>query len=190
MNGKICYKCNEEKLTSEFYKDACKKDGLKGRCKPCSTTYNKSHRLENLASYRTKNKEYYEKNKEVVLARGNAYFIKNKEAIHEQRKGYSKIYRSLNKDKYSIRNRIRRGVKKQVTVKWGILWLNKLRMAETYLIAETLSIVTGIPHEVDHIVPLISKVVCGVHHSNNLRVIPAKENMAKSNKLIEELITL
>lgn len=44
---------------------------------------------------------------------------------------------------------------------------------------------TGVLHHVDHIVPLISPLVCGLHVGNNLRVIPAVENMRKSNKLIE-----
>jgi 5-methylcytosine-specific restriction endonuclease McrA len=39
---------------------------------------------------------------------------------------------------------------------------------------------TGIPHEVDHIIP-ISKG--GIHHPNNLQILTMKENRKKGNKL-------
>ena len=41
------------------------------------------------------------------------------------------------------------------------------------------------PHEVDHIVPLQGKNVCGLHWEKNLQVIPKTENRKKSSKLLE-----
>ena len=40
---------------------------------------------------------------------------------------------------------------------------------------------TGVQHSVDHIVPLIHPLVCGLHCPANLRVITLEENMRKSN---------
>ncbi len=40
-------------------------------------------------------------------------------------------------------------------------------------------------HHVDHIVPLVSPIVCGFHCEANLQYLPAKENMGKKNKLVE-----
>jgi hypothetical protein len=41
---------------------------------------------------------------------------------------------------------------------------------------------TGIAYQVDHIIPLQSKYVCGLHNEFNLRVITAKENNIKGNR--------
>lgn len=40
---------------------------------------------------------------------------------------------------------------------------------------------TGIQHSVDHIVPLVHPLVCGLHCPANLHVIPLAENVRKSN---------
>lgn len=52
-----------------------------------------------------------------------------------------------------------------------------------YKEAVRLSEKTGIPHEVDHIIP-ISKG--GKHHENNLQILTAIENRKKYNKLYEQ----
>jgi 5-methylcytosine-specific restriction endonuclease McrA len=52
---------------------------------------------------------------------------------------------------------------------------------EFYRMAELKTKETGIPHEVDHIIP-ISKG--GLHHQNNLQVITRTENRSKGNKIL------
>jgi hypothetical protein len=49
---------------------------------------------------------------------------------------------------------------------------------EAVIVSQT----TGIAHHVDHIVPLTSKYVCGLHCEANLRVLPGAENISKSNR--------
>jgi len=76
----------------------------------------------------------------------------------------------------------RRADKLQRTPPWltgeQLTAMNKL-----YKQASWLTKVTGVKWHVDHIVPLKGKNVSGLHIPDNLQVIPARENLKKSNKL-------
>lgn len=50
-----------------------------------------------------------------------------------------------------------------------------------YREAHELTVTTGVPHEVDHIIPLRSKLVAGLHCVENLQVLTAAANNAKGN---------
>lgn len=60
-------------------------------------------------------------------------------------------------------------------------WANLEEIDKIYQTARQLTIETGIPHEVDHIIPIRHPLVCGLHVEYNLRVITAQDNNRKSN---------
>lgn len=64
-------------------------------------------------------------------------------------------------------------------------WASLETVQVFYDFAHELSAATGVFYQVDHIVPLSSTIVCGLHCEDNLRVIPAELNRQKSNKLLE-----
>ena len=59
---------------------------------------------------------------------------------------------------------------------------NTKAIVAIYQQARDVSLTSGIPHQVDHIVPLFGKGICGLHVPWNLRVIPKDENASKHNR--------
>ena len=120
-------------------------------------------------------KRYYEKNKEAVKARANA---RSKDEVSQ----YKRKYKEANPELYKALTSVRKRRHRDATPKW-ITTGHKLAMRQLYLQAMELTKLTGERYVVDHIVPLISDVVCGLHVPWNLRVITQEENLRKSNKL-------
>ena len=122
-------------------------------------------------------RRYYEKNKEAVKARANA---RPKNEVTEYKRKYKEANPELYKALVSVRKRRHRAA----TPKW-VTAEQKLAMRQMYLQAMELTKLTGERYVVDHIVPLISDEVCGLHVPWNLRVITQEENLKKSNKLLD-----
>ena len=74
--------------------------------------------------------------------------------------------------RYNFLSAKRRAMKFQATPKWA----NLDKIKEIYLNCPK-------GFHVDHIIPLQSKKVCGLHVHNNLRIITAHQNQLKSNRL-------
>lgn len=71
-------------------------------------------------------------------------------------------------------------------------WLSDKQKAEIkafYDEAKRLSKATGERHEVDHVVPLHSPVVCGLHVPWNLRVLTKEDNNRKGNRSFTEAMS-
>jgi hypothetical protein len=61
-------------------------------------------------------------------------------------------------------------------------WSNEAQIAEMYDARRFAEEFFGVPIEVDHIVPLQSAFVCGLHVPANLRLLDSRSNKAKGNR--------
>lgn len=90
-------------------------------------------------------------------------------------------YGKNNKDKAAARGAKRRALKLLATPPWlTATHYDAIRLHYTQSV--DIGELTGIPFHVDHIVPLQGDLVCGLHVPWNLQVLPAYENLSKSNK--------
>ena len=121
-------------------------------------------------------KRYYERNKDMVKARASA---RPKHEINQ----YKQKHKQNNPEYYKALVSVRKRRHRNATPSW-ITAEQKLAIRKLYLQAMELTRVTGERYVVDHIVPLISDAVCGLHVPWNLRVITQEENLKKSNKLL------
>ena len=96
---------------------------------------------------------------------------------------YQRQYYQQNRFIYIQNANKRHRIKKQSCLKLDEF--NTLWMEELYDLAQRRTIITKIPWEVDHIIPLQNKIVCGLHVPWNMQVITRSENRTKSNKLTE-----
>ena len=154
----------------------------KGACVECLredwvTDNERRKRLPKSEAAKAAGRRYYEKNRELVKAKALA---RPKEQVRAFRKRWDQNH--VDEKRINTSNRKRRH--RMATPAW-LTYLQKQEMKQLYLIARQLTQTTGVRYVVDHIVPLRSDVVCGLHVPWNLRVITQDENLQKSNKLID-----
>jgi len=159
---KVCSSCNKIKLFSEFHRRSDSLDGYAGRCKQCKKQQDSLHYLKTRDRRLEYQKIYTENNINYVITYQKSWYKNNK----------SKSLALVNK---------RRAMKLNATPKW-LTEQDLLDIETEYKLARWCSIVMGTPYEVDHIVPLQGKTVCGLHVPWNLQVLPKTLNRLKSNK--------
>jgi hypothetical protein len=201
---KICKKCNKEK--------ECRKERLE--CKDCE----KKYREDNKKAIAERNKQYKKDNKEKVLFWNKKYREANKEKITESRKKYLQknkdrvaIFKKKYQDNkrkndsfYSFKQRTRNLIKdsfsrkkhrknsKSVDILGCSLEDFKIYIQSKFTKGMNLEN-HGMWH-LDHIIPLATakteEDVIRLNHYTNFQPLWAKDNLKKSDKIIDKQLVL
>lgn len=178
---KTCINCNETFNDREFYKN---RGGRLNTCKHCCSKRNRAYKEKHKNRLYLETQQWKKDNAAHVKAYMDRYRFDNKDHILEVQKAWIENNKEHHRAIKNACNAQRRFSKKCATVEWA----NKKAIKSFYNTAQRLSLLTGIEHHVDHIIPLVNDLVCGLHCEDNLQVLPWYENIAKGNKLGEDIV--
>lgn len=196
---KICSKCLIEKDISLFYK---RKEKINSKCIDCTKEVRKIWTELNKEKIKNQCKKWSENNKEKIKISIKKYKKNNKEKINEYKRKQRKEQESINPLallKRRLRNRTGSAFKR---MNWNKGGTEKLLGANYQVVMNRIeSLFTeGMNWEnrniwhIDHIIPLDSatteeelRKLC---HYENLQPLWAKDNLKKSNKIINKNINI
>lgn len=175
---KTCIGCGCQKPLTEFYAHKGAKDGRQSRCKACwqarTEAWIAAHPEQHKAKSLARVKRYQEKRLDDVRAAERARYHTDADASRKKLRDKKRN----NPAAYLANNKKREQLKRSAVP----VWANDDAIRAMYREAVEKTKLTGVVHHVDHIVPLRSKVVCGLHVQHNLAVVASSENLKKGNR--------
>lgn len=174
---KYCNRCN---ATTDRYKN--------GKCKPCTkishaayvainkekiAQYKNEWRLPRVDQLRAAARDRYRANAENRMQSIKKWAAANASKV----KSYKKQWKTNNPEKLREYTFFRSTYRKTATPEW----CDRVAMLALYHEARRLTRETGVEYHVDHIVPLKSQRVCGLHCEQNMQILPAFDNLSKLN---------
>jgi hypothetical protein len=137
-------------------------------------------KAERLSKLR-KSEDYKAKRRENDKAKYHSKLKNDPSYLAAARKRGS-VWAANNKEKCNEKTNLRRAAKYRAAPHW-LTRGDRKEMRDVYSHAQVVSATTGVPHEVDHIVPLRGATVSGLHVPWNLQVIPRSTNRRKHNQI-------
>lgn len=157
---KNCPKCHLELPIENFYQDKTR-NTIRPVCKSCTASRGKVWRELNKARKKSTDLNYRASYKDRVAT-------------------YQKSYYQANKPKYLEAFFRRKAAKLKATPSW-LTQKHLEEISYIYSLRQEVNSLSDYEYEVDHIVPLQGKSVCGLHVPWNLQLLPKELNRAKSN---------
>lgn len=166
MMTKHCAKCDSIKPREDFGSNVGRNDGLSVYCKPCTREYMASKDYD---------KQRWLLHRDREIERNKQYRAANAAREIERCRAKAKRLRSERPDVVNAANKARKAAQRRAIPKWADM--DHIRLI--YAKARELSQAFGIDMQVDHIVPLRGKTVCGLHTPANLQLLAAGLNHKK-----------
>ena len=101
----------------------------------------------------------------------------------EKKREYSREWYEQNKLQKNDSNAKRKKVLKRASVATE---KGKVEIKKIQLRTQLFTLTTGIPHELDHIIPLMHPLVSGLHVPANLQILTREQNKAKGTRFVPE----
>ena len=143
---------------------------------------NREHVLERVKRWgqanRERMRECSKKWREDNAERNRERSRKWREDNAERKREYAKKWDQDNQDTRNAIKARRRAAQKNALAPWA----NASAIKNFYTEASRLTKLTGVKHHVDHIYPLQSEYMCGLHVEANLQILTEKENILKGNR--------
>ena len=172
---KQCGTCRRDLPFADFAIRRASRDGLSYKCRSCSRRTTADFR----EAHPDHNAKHYAQNREHNIARAKRWAETNK----DRKRATRARWQAENPERFRAQWWRRSQKKRDATP----TWVDYKAINAVYDEALRLTAETGIPHEVDHIVPLNHPEICGLHVPWNLQVLTAIENQRKHNRFTPTL---
>lgn len=208
---KECTKCGEERARDCFCRQSRSSDGLQSWCKDCNRDYrqknaiairesNRRYVKQNPEKVSASRRSYYRRERGRLLDEKKEYYLKNRDKVHAKNAAYDKR-RKRTDPAYALHRKVRCQVTQAFRGKvrspgfFRHMPYTRMELAEHLL--STLpegytedDACDGSKLHIDHIRPVSSFKLTGEIDDDflecwaldNLRLLPAAENLSKSNK--------
>lgn len=198
---KRCYICKKEQPVAMFSRNRSRSDGFENRCKQCDHAKgkewyvrNKARVIERHAKWREKNALKFAEYSATWRRRHPAKVLALREKLKPYHKEYHKLWYAANLESKRAKNRqwhksnpaahaaicARR---RAAELHRRVPWADNEAIGRVYETARRLTLITGVPHEVDHVFPLQGKIMSGLHVETNLCVTTRVKNRSRGNRI-------
>jgi hypothetical protein len=199
---RVCTKCGESKPHDAFHVNK-KKNALYRHCIQCHRSMVRDAYLRNWEVRRAQIRAYAKARPDILRKSTAAWRARNPERVREyeeknraRKREYHRKWYAANLEDKRTKNRQwskknpskhlalcakRRAQELQALARWA----DMKAIEAIYARAKQMTLETGVKHDVDHVIPLQGKTVCGLHVETNLQILVAAENRSKGARFQE-----